>query len=211
MNKKGLGKKELGKRNCIQKIQKKTEDKTEVKIEKKIANKDGTVSGTKKSTDTEKLKKVKSETKNSVTSSSSGVIDFTDDNDYNFENGENGENDNDNGNLKIMTGSESKSDLEIKTEQETTTATIKPKYKSLTLLEDPMQFHAKPRDLAKNALKRPREMDSTKNNIVTNNHIFSRVSFSALPLDVRLSSLLEKSTAEVCFIFCYFSLILVSF
>ena len=68
-----------------------------------------------------------------------------------------------------------------------------------------MQFHAKPRDLAKNALKRPREMDSTKNNIVTNNHIFSRVSFSALPLDLRLSSLLEKSTAEVSIILVFMS------
>ena len=63
-----------------------------------------------------------------------------------------------------------------------------------------MQFHAKPRDLAKNALKRPREMDT---NIVLTNPIFSRVSFSALPLDVRLSDLLEKSTAEVCILFYF--------
>ena len=129
----------------LKKVTKKIGKIAEVKIEIKDEKKDGTVSGAKISTDSEKLKKVKSETKNSVTSSSSGVIDFTDDNDYNFENGEN----DNNGNLKIMTGSESKTDSEIKTEQETTTTTIKPKYKSLTLLEDPMQFHAKPRQKIK--------------------------------------------------------------
>ena len=80
------------------------------------------------------------------------------------------------------------------------TIIIKPKHKTLTFQEDPMQFHAKPRDLAKNALKRPREMDT---NIVLTNPIFSRVSFSALPLDVRLSGLLEKSTAEVCILFYF--------
>lgn len=70
----------------------------------------------------------------------------------------------------------------------------KPKHKTLTFQEDPMQFHAKPRDLAKNALKRARDVDP---DAPITNHIFSRVSFAALPLDVRLSGLLEKSVAEV--------------
>ena len=86
----------------------------------------------------------------------------------------------------------------IDMETATTTTIVKPKHKTLSFQEDPMQFHAKPRDLAKNALKRPREMDTNAN---VTNHIFSRVSFSSLPLDVRLSGLLEKSTAEVCTIF----------
>lgn len=71
---------------------------------------------------------------------------------------------------------------------------VKPKHKTLTFQEDPMQFHAKPRDLAKNALKRPREIDP---NTPITSHIFSRVAFSALPLDPKLSGLLEKATAEV--------------
>jgi hypothetical protein len=70
----------------------------------------------------------------------------------------------------------------------------KPKHKTLTFQEDPMQFHAKPRDLAKNALKRAREIDP---NTPIMNHIFSRVAFSALPLDPKLAGLLEKATAEV--------------
>jgi hypothetical protein len=70
----------------------------------------------------------------------------------------------------------------------------KPKHKTLTFQEDPMQFHAKPRDLAKNALKRAREIDP---NTPIKNHIFSRVAFSALPLDPKLAGLLEKATAEV--------------
>jgi hypothetical protein len=70
----------------------------------------------------------------------------------------------------------------------------KPKHKTLTFQEDPMQFHAKPRDLAKNALKRAREVDP---NTPITNHIFSRVAFSALPLDPKLAGLLEKATAEV--------------
>ena len=71
---------------------------------------------------------------------------------------------------------------------------LKPKHKTLTFQEDPMQFHAKPRDLARNALKRARDIDQ---NAPITNHIFSRLSFAALPLDVRLSTLLEKSTADV--------------
>ena len=71
---------------------------------------------------------------------------------------------------------------------------LKPKHKTLTFQEDPMQFHAKPRDLAKNALKRARDVDP---DAPITSHIFSRVSFAALPLDVRLSGLLEKSVAEV--------------
>jgi hypothetical protein len=71
---------------------------------------------------------------------------------------------------------------------------MKPKHKTLTFQEDPMQFHAKPRDLARNALKRARDIDQ---NVPVTDHIFSRLSFTALPLDVRLSSLLEKSTADV--------------
>lgn len=70
----------------------------------------------------------------------------------------------------------------------------KPKHKTLTFQEDPMQFHAKPRDLARNALKRARDIDQSA---PITNHIFSRLSFAALPLDVRLSTLLEKSTADV--------------
>jgi hypothetical protein len=71
---------------------------------------------------------------------------------------------------------------------------MKPKHKTLTFQEDPMQFHAKPRDLARNALKRARDVDQ---NVPITDHIFSRLSFTALPLDTRLSSLLEKSTADV--------------
>lgn len=70
----------------------------------------------------------------------------------------------------------------------------KPKHRTLTFQEDPMQFHAKPRDLARNALKRARDIDQSA---PVTNHIFSRLSFAALPLDVRLSTLLEKSTADV--------------
>lgn len=80
---------------------------------------------------------------------------------------------------------------------------VKPKHKTLTFQEDPMQFHAKPRDLAKNALKRPREMDTSSDVAVAAaqaSHIFSRVAFSALPLDPKLSALLEKSVAEVIYI-----------
>ena len=50
----------------------------------------------------------------------------------------------------------------------------KAKHRTLTFQEDPMQFHAKPRDLARNALKRPREMDHTA---VVTSHIFSRCGF----------------------------------
>jgi hypothetical protein len=79
---------------------------------------------------------------------------------------------------------------------------VKPKHKTLTFQEDPMQFHAKPRDLAKNALKRPREMDMASDVAVAAaeaSHIFSRVAFSALPLDPKLTALLEKSVAEVIY------------
>lgn len=85
---------------------------------------------------------------------------------------------------------------EVAKEEEVT----KPKHKTLTFQEDPMQFHAKPRDLAKNALKRPREMDMASDVAVAAaaaSHIFSRVAFSALPLDPKLAGLLEKSVAEV--------------
>ena len=63
----------------------------------------------------------------------------------------------------------------------------KPKYQNVSIEDDPMQYHAKPRDLSKNALKRPLA------NITKSSHIFTRTSFSTFKLDDRLSSHLEKS------------------
>jgi superfamily II DNA/RNA helicase len=59
-----------------------------------------------------------------------------------------------------------------------------------------MLYHARPRDLAKSALKRPREVAATAADKPLLNPIFTRLAFSSLPLDPRLSSFLEKSTEE---------------
>jgi len=63
--------------------------------------------------------------------------------------------------------------------------------------DDPLQYHAKPRDLVVSktgkALQAPRQLDASK---VVSNHIFSRTPFSSLPLDKRLASLLEKGASE---------------
>ena len=99
--------------------------------------------------------------------------------------------------------------------------------------DDPMQFHARPQELSRNALKRPH--DEIDNDIAlsgaagssgsgsgsravgssgnaggdetmtkkkkpkvaaTSNHIFTRISFSELPLDARLATHLEKSILD---------------
>jgi ATP-dependent RNA helicase DDX31/DBP7 len=61
------------------------------------------------------------------------------------------------------------------------------KYKAIDIEDDPMQYHAKPRDLSKNALKRPIAQMSHSS------HIFTRVPFSKFKLDKQLSEHLEKS------------------
>ena len=55
----------------------------------------------------------------------------------------------------------------------------------LTLEEDPLQYHAKPRDLSqRGALLAPHEL----NNETISSHIFSRSPFSSLPLDRKRQS-----------------------
>lgn len=67
----------------------------------------------------------------------------------------------------------------------------KRKFKCLTIEEDPNQYHAKPRDLSQNALKKPREHSKK-----TNMHIFSKLPFKQLNLDLKLINILEKSDNE---------------
>ena len=83
--------------------------------------------------------------------------------------------------------------------------------------EDPMQFHARPKELSRNALKRARGDDNDEGSggdpvpssaaapvakvkrplpAVTTSHIFTRIAFSDLPLDPRLAAHLQKSAAD---------------
>jgi len=82
--------------------------------------------------------------------------------------------------------------------EEATKEKIKEKHRSKTMEEDPMQFHAKPKELAKNALKRPREEDGDsshrRHTVGGSSHIFSRIPFASLHLDSKLVSLLEGDT-----------------
>lgn len=66
----------------------------------------------------------------------------------------------------------------------------KSKYKSKTLIEDPLQFHAKPKDLSLNTMKRPIEL------ISNSEHIFTKSLFSSLAVNPRLASLLQKPKSE---------------
>lgn len=79
------------------------------------------------------------------------------------------------------------------------------KHKSLTIAEDPMQYHAKPKDLSRNALKRPREGDepgdSTRRKPVgdggggdKSSHTFARSKFDSISLHMRVVEHLTKAT-----------------
>lgn len=61
------------------------------------------------------------------------------------------------------------------------------KFKTIDIKDDPMQYHAKPRELSKNALKRPLAQMSHSS------HIFTRVPFSKFKLHKQLSEHIEKS------------------
>ena len=82
--------------------------------------------------------------------------------------------------------------LTIANESITSSAVVIPtkKFKSLTKKEDPMQFHAKPKDLSVNALAEPRQVQPSSQRIFTKNL------FSSLPLDKRIVELLERSRQE---------------
>lgn len=69
----------------------------------------------------------------------------------------------------------------------------KKKFKTKTKREDPLQFHAKPRDLdaALNAQSIPMEQSSE-----TSDKIFSSVSFSSLTLDKKLVATIERPESE---------------
>ena len=96
---------------------------------------------------------------------------------------------------QIITSNKSNAnDLDI-----TSDSLLKNKRKIYTPEEDPMQFHANPSELSKGALslKQPRHQKSSSTNSNSkNNLIFSRTSFSDLPLHPRLVSLLEKSSID---------------
>jgi ATP-dependent RNA helicase DDX31/DBP7 len=62
----------------------------------------------------------------------------------------------------------------------------KSSYQPRSLEEDPHQFHARPRDLSRNALSRPQAKFNSS-------HIFTETPFSSLGLEERLATHLEKS------------------
>lgn len=68
----------------------------------------------------------------------------------------------------------------------------KRKYKTPTLAEDPNQFHAKPKDLSKNAATMPVESGAR----IKTEHIFSRTSFSSFSLEPKLVSVLESPLSQ---------------
>jgi len=77
----------------------------------------------------------------------------------------------------------------------------KPKHKSLSRIEDPLQYHAKPKDLSLNALKRPRgeeeeekEGSNGKPRVATSSAIAKvRQKFTSLPLHAKIIEHLEKA------------------
>lgn len=72
-------------------------------------------------------------------------------------------------------------------------AVSKKKFKSKTKREDPLQFHAKPRELdaALNAQSIPLDQPAG-----TSDKIFSNVTFSSLSLDRRLATIIEKPESD---------------
>lgn len=69
----------------------------------------------------------------------------------------------------------------------------KKKFKTKSKLEDPMQFHAKPRDLdhALKALDKPKELEEAEPS-----KVFSKITFSSLPLNSRLATVIERPESE---------------
>lgn len=73
----------------------------------------------------------------------------------------------------------------------------KKKFKTLSLTEDPHQFHAKPKDLSINSLDISFEtIEQTNNKNIKSDYIFSRTSFSSFSLDKRIIELLENPITE---------------
>ena len=75
----------------------------------------------------------------------------------------------------------------------------KPKFRSKTLAEDPMQYHAKPKDLSKNAISIEsitHTSPTSGTDVATTSTIFSTNPFSSLPIDSRLMKLLEKGIED---------------
>lgn len=67
----------------------------------------------------------------------------------------------------------------------------KKKYKSKSKIEDPQQFHAKPKDLSLNALERPREIPTN-----TTSKVFSSSEFSTFSLEPRLVKAIQNTENE---------------
>jgi superfamily II DNA/RNA helicase len=76
---------------------------------------------------------------------------------------------------------------------ESKAVSAKAKFKSKTKREDPLQFHAKPRDLdaSLNAQSIPIEQSTT-----TSDKIFSEITFSSLPLNPKLAATIERPESE---------------
>ena len=72
----------------------------------------------------------------------------------------------------------------------------KKKFQSLTLAEDPHQFHAKPKDLSINSVDIPLESLREGNKNAKSDYIFSRNPFSSFLLDKRIIELLENPITE---------------
>lgn len=83
-------------------------------------------------------------------------------------------------------------DSEMEKDKKLSNNALKRKYKNPTIEEDPLQFHAKPKDLSVNASDMPAEV--AKNTVTE--LIFSRSPFSSFALEPKLISLLENPLSQ---------------
>lgn len=78
----------------------------------------------------------------------------------------------------------------LPTSSEDAASTVTRKFRRIEKIDDPNLYHAKPIDLSKNALKRPRE------NLPLRSNIFSHSEFSSLTLNPKLVHVLEAGLTE---------------
>ena len=77
-------------------------------------------------------------------------------------------------------------DTSERSRSESPPSTTKTKYRHIDRSDDQHQYHAKPAELSRNALKRPRPM------LPSSSNIFSQLDFSALELPAKLVAVLEE-------------------
>jgi ATP-dependent RNA helicase DDX31/DBP7 len=66
------------------------------------------------------------------------------------------------------------------------------KYKSKSIQDDPLQYHAKPKDLSRNALPAPTDFSTKKES----REIFTQSSFDSFPMDSRLLDLIQRHAGD---------------